>query len=153
MNKKGFTLIEIIIVIVILGVLATLSLPRLTAQIDASESAEAMQFFGMVKRAAMSCYDSAGTFQGCATSGSLGVGVPASGKFIYGQSIPTTDAVVTWWAKATRSTHAIMMQLDNTGTTRFAASASSPFNGIVNKTMSTTAFVAVPAAIATANSF
>ena len=40
MNKKGFTLIEIIIVIVILGVLATLALPRLAAQVDAAEAAD-----------------------------------------------------------------------------------------------------------------
>ena len=41
-KQKGFTLIEVIIVIVILGVLATLALPKITGQIASSEAAEAM---------------------------------------------------------------------------------------------------------------
>jgi len=101
MNKKGFTLIEIIIVIVILGVLATLSLPRLAAQVDAAEGAEAMQFFGAIKRAAMSCYDSAGNFSVCRTATEVQVRVPAGAKFQYFHSDPTTASTeVTWWARA-----------------------------------------------------
>jgi prepilin-type N-terminal cleavage/methylation domain-containing protein len=65
MNKKGFTLIEIIIVIVILGVLATLAVPRITAQIEASRAAEAVNIMGVMKRAALNCYDGSQTNCAC----------------------------------------------------------------------------------------
>ena len=146
MNIKGFTLIEIIIVIVILGVLATLALPRLTAQIDASEAAEAMQFMGAIKRAAIGCYDGAGNFSVCRTSAELGVPIPAAARFTYTQSNPdTASASIQWWARATRNTaNFVMMQIvGSTGTTTFAANVGGPFLGIINKTGSSTVIVAV----------
>lgn len=147
MNKKGFTLIEIIIVIVILGVLATLALPRLAAQVDAAEGAEAMQFLGVIKRAAVNCYDSAGNFSVCNTSANLAVAVPAGAKFSYFQSAPVaTDTAVTFWARSTRNTaNYILMRVSNDTATAMATNASSPFIGIVNKVNSTTASAVVPA--------
>ncbi len=144
MNKKGFTLIEIIIVIVILGVLATLALPRLTAQVDSAEAAEAMQFFGVIKRAAISCYDGAGSFAVCTNSAELAIPIPATAKFIYTQSNPSTAATtIIWWARATRNTaNYILMNLDQAGATKFATAPTGPFLGIVNKTGSTTVAVA-----------
>ncbi|HNX68065.1 MAG TPA: prepilin-type N-terminal cleavage/methylation domain-containing protein [Candidatus Omnitrophota bacterium] len=52
MKNKGFTLIEVLIVVVIIAVLASLILPRMTAQIKRAESAEAMQMIGVMRRAA-----------------------------------------------------------------------------------------------------
>ena len=41
-NKKGFTLLEIIIVIIIVGVLASLALPRFFSTVEYSRSTEAL---------------------------------------------------------------------------------------------------------------
>ena len=145
MNKKGFTLIEIIIVIVILGVLATLALPRLAAQVDAAEAAEAMQFFGAIKRSAMSCYDASGNFATCATAAQLSVTVPASSKFTYFHSGPdSTSTTVNWYGQAKRNTaNYILMQVDQTGKTLMATNTNSPFIGIINKVGASTAIVGI----------
>ncbi len=54
-KKSGFTLLEIIIVIIIIGVLASLALPRLFATIQYSTATEALNFFGSIRRASDTC--------------------------------------------------------------------------------------------------
>ena len=54
-NQSGFTLVEIIIVVVILGVLASLVLPRVVGQIGRARSAEAVNEMGPVFRAVDAC--------------------------------------------------------------------------------------------------
>ena len=49
-NKKAFTLIELLIVVVIIGVLAALILPRMLAQPERARIAEAMQYLGVIRR-------------------------------------------------------------------------------------------------------
>jgi prepilin-type N-terminal cleavage/methylation domain-containing protein len=56
LNKKsGFTLLEIIIVIIIVGVLASLALPRFFNTIEYSRSTEALNSIGILKRGADRC--------------------------------------------------------------------------------------------------
>ena len=54
-NKSGFTLLEIIIVIIIVGVLASLALPRLFNTIEFSRTTEALNVIGGLKRSADRC--------------------------------------------------------------------------------------------------
>ncbi|HOG23016.1 MAG TPA: prepilin-type N-terminal cleavage/methylation domain-containing protein [Candidatus Omnitrophota bacterium] len=51
MNKKGFTLIEVLIVVVIIAVLASLLLPRMAAQTECAIAAEGLQTLGVIRRA------------------------------------------------------------------------------------------------------
>ena len=91
--NKGFTLIEIIIVIVIIGVLATLALPRITGQIEAARGAEAMNYFGAIRRAVTNCVDmgnASGDIPGanaaaanCLTYGQIGMTAPAAGTALF----------------------------------------------------------------------
>lgn len=55
-NKSGFTLLEIIIVIIIIGVLASLALPRLFRTVEFSRSAEALSAFASIRGAMERCY-------------------------------------------------------------------------------------------------
>lgn len=54
-KKSGFTLLEIIIVIIIVGVLASLALPRFFNTIAYSRSSEALNAIGVLKRGADRC--------------------------------------------------------------------------------------------------
>ena len=48
-NKSGFTLLEIIIVIIIVGVLASLALPRFFSTVEFARSTEALNQLGVVR--------------------------------------------------------------------------------------------------------
>ena len=50
-NNKGFTLIELVIIMVILGVLAAVAVPRLGSSIDSSEVAAEEAVIGSLKSA------------------------------------------------------------------------------------------------------
>lgn len=65
-NKSGFTLLEIIIVIIIVGVLASLALPRFFATVEFSKSAEALNSMAVIRQSMERCYlSSSGTYSGC----------------------------------------------------------------------------------------
>ena len=65
-NKSGFTLLEIIIVIIIVGVLASLALPRFFATVEFSKSTEALTSMAVLRQSVERCYlTTAGTYVGC----------------------------------------------------------------------------------------
>ena len=57
LENRGFTLIEIIIVVVILGILAAVALPKITENIDKARAAEAFNFMGSTIGSLERCID------------------------------------------------------------------------------------------------
>jgi len=51
MYKKGFTLLEVLIVVIIIGILASIALPQYIATIEKSKSAEAATNVGSIRAA------------------------------------------------------------------------------------------------------
>ena len=65
-QKSGFTLLEIIIVIIIVGVLASLALPRFFSTVEFSRSTEALASMSSLRGAVERCYlANGGNYSGC----------------------------------------------------------------------------------------
>ena len=55
-NKRGFTLLEVLIVLVVLAVLAGIAVPLYTAQVNRARAAEAIQTLGAIRRSMIRYY-------------------------------------------------------------------------------------------------
>ncbi|MCK9433013.1 MAG: prepilin-type N-terminal cleavage/methylation domain-containing protein [Candidatus Omnitrophica bacterium] len=75
LKKNGFTLIELIIVIIIVGILASIGLTQYNKVVEKSRAAEARMILGTLRSAEFAEYNENGSY---VTVGSLGVGAPSS---------------------------------------------------------------------------
>ncbi len=96
-KQKGFTLIEILIVIVILAVLATIVLPRMLAQPENALVAEANQQLGALARAQDTYMQMTGSATGLTPLNwaTLGLQAPGGGRFTYACTNTTCTATRT----------------------------------------------------------
>ena len=107
-KKKGFTLIEIIIVVVILGILAAVALPKLTENIGKATAAEAFRMGGAVGAAFSRCLDnqSAGVtitsthVAACDSFGDINMTTPPTTNFTYAYTVTATTTNTTLTAAA-----------------------------------------------------
>jgi prepilin-type N-terminal cleavage/methylation domain-containing protein len=96
-GSKGFTLIEVLIVVVIIGVLASLILPRMLSAPEKARVAEGNQMLGTMIRAQQANVDTGSTFVAVADADSagwskLGMSMPSSTQkqFVYTCSTANT---------------------------------------------------------------
>ena len=61
-NKNGFTLVEILIVVVIIGILASLTIPRMTGQSEKARVAEAIGILSAMKRGEVAYFNEHGAY-------------------------------------------------------------------------------------------
>ncbi len=137
-NKSGFTLLEIIIVIIIVGVLASLALPRFFSTIEFARGTEALNAMGGLKRAADRCAlmsNNGRDYANCGTIANIGAddpGLTPGAHFSYTAALAGDIITIT----ADRNTnnggnddHMIELELDVT-TGAVTRSGNGAFSGV-----------------------
>ncbi|MDD5155995.1 MAG: type IV pilin-like G/H family protein [Candidatus Omnitrophica bacterium] len=94
-SKKGFTLLELIVVIVILGILATLGFTQYTKMVEKGRSAEARDALGQIRKAQIAYYLENGGYT--STIANLAFSVPAScaSTHYFSYAVSTSTATAT----------------------------------------------------------
>lgn len=122
-NRSGFTLLEILVVIIIVGVLASVAMPTLFRNVERSRSTEALNTLGVMKRAMDGCsMQFGGDYTNCGTWDAIGMTDPSSAAGAGGSHFDYTFTAVgngTFTITATR----VALDSGNVGDTIVVAQA------------------------------
>ena len=135
-HKQGFTLLEIIIVIIIIGVLASLALPRFFSTVEFSRSTEAMNAMAVVRKSIERCSVFNNDYSSCNNFTNIDVddpGLAPEAHFSYTIVASGTSGTKDYTITATRNTkdggdgtslvtvHSTTTGVTRSGTTAFAS--------------------------------
>lgn len=126
-NKSGFTLLEILVVIIIVGVLASVAMPQLFRNVERSRATEALESLGASKRAIEACAMQFNqVYTNCGTYALIGMTDPsyngttnAGAHFGYAIAVSATTFSIT----ATRNTTDNGVATDTVSLSRAATGA------------------------------
>lgn len=117
-KEDGFTLIELIFAIIIIGILAALAIPRFSDTIEKSRTAEAINILGTLRNAQEVYNLENGVYT--ATIGNLDVTIPASRNFQPPETAAANPIAV---IQRNASGYNYVLTIDMDGTVRCAGTA------------------------------
>ncbi|WP_312738741.1 pilin [Stenotrophomonas sp.] len=100
-NQKGFTLIELMIVVAIIAILAAIALPAYQDYVARSQVSEAMTLSGGAKTAVTEYYADKGAFPADNDAAGLAPAVSINGKYVL--SVEVEDGAITATMKGANS--------------------------------------------------
>ncbi|MFH1777085.1 MAG: prepilin-type N-terminal cleavage/methylation domain-containing protein [Candidatus Omnitrophota bacterium] len=108
-TKKGFTLVELMIVVIIIGILVSVALPQYARSVNRAKATEATRILGQIKEAEQVVLDATGAYTAAWVT--LGMDDPSNAKWTY--TIPAAAAAA-FQAQASDGTDTVT--IDETGT-------------------------------------
>jgi len=128
--SKGFTLLELIVVIIIVGVLASLAIPRFFSTVEYARSAEAMASAMAIRQSILRCGQYNDNYVGCDTFADIDIddpGAEAGAHFSYSWAVTSADAfTITAARNATNGGNAgdnVAVSVDASGVARSGTTA------------------------------
>jgi len=92
--RKAFTLVELLIVIIIIGILATMAVPQYQKMVNRSKWAEAIQLAGAIKTAENLYYAEYNDYSTANLTALPGLALPTNRKFNF--SVKTSGMIYGW---------------------------------------------------------
>jgi type IV pilus assembly protein PilA len=99
--QKGFTLIELMIVVAIIGILAAIAIPAYQNYLVRSQVTEGLSLAGSWETAIADFFSNNGVFPACATAGTagclqMGPSATSSGKYVSSVTVVTGGVQITY---------------------------------------------------------
>ena len=124
-NNKGFTLMEVLIVLIILGVLAGIAVPIYFAQVEKARSAEAIASLGAASQSMKRFFAERGTYVGAVFVGGDPAAIPPTFNLDYNPGLAVGGQILNFGYAITAQT-AVTFTLT---ATRVAGTAPIPAGG------------------------